>query len=169
MNETEYKRLLEESWRRKLTPGEENLLSAHLAAHPEAREEWAEEARLGQLLARLPEGPKVASNFTALVLQKAALDSASIERQKASKAEGISFWRLFRRWLPQTAVAGLVLCLALGYQEHQSTRRANMVRNVVELSEAVSSDPQFVEDFDSIRQMGNSPDKADTSLLNLMQ
>lgn len=169
MNETDYIRLREESWRRKLTPAEQGQLSTYLKSHPQAREDWLEEEQLGKLLARLPEAPKVASNFTAIVMEKIRLESAA-EARRGTQVAGMSIWALIRRWLPQTAIALMVLGLAgVGYHQRETSRKATLTQNVVEMSEAVSSDPQLLEDFESIRQMGNSQDKADTSLLAMMQ
>ena len=64
----QYEALREASWRRKLTPEEEQQLRLWLAAHPEAEAEWEAETALNEKLAALPEVP-VSSNFTARVLE----------------------------------------------------------------------------------------------------
>ena len=59
--------------RRPLRPAEQAQLEAWLAMHPEARADWAADAALSALLARLPEQP-APSNLTARIL-------AEIERE----------------------------------------------------------------------------------------
>ena len=50
MNDAEYQKLLEASWRRELTAGERALLEAGLVAQPDLRTAWQEETQLNALL-----------------------------------------------------------------------------------------------------------------------
>src|SRR5437868_14725535 len=99
-----YQRLLEISWRRKLTDAEAAELQACLAAHPEVQVEWADEANLNELLEALPVAP-VPSNFTSRVLRE-------LERQEAAEArvpqgKPWHFWNWRLRWLPRAGFAAI--------------------------------------------------------------
>ena len=54
MQDAEYQNLTETSWRRPLTAAERTRLRELLAAHPDWREPWNEDAALNGLLRRLP-------------------------------------------------------------------------------------------------------------------
>src|SRR5205809_534933 len=123
MNESDYNQLLEQSWRRKLTPAEEAELRAWLAPHPESRTDWESERHLTSLLGRLDNAP-VPSNFTARVLQAVERDGAV--RQAAPKRE----WFL-RSFLPRAAAAMVVAGAGvLTYQGHLTAKRAAIVQSV---------------------------------------
>src|SRR5437016_5668750 len=77
MNDTEFKQLIETSWRRTLSASDEARLQEHLARHPEAQTIWAEEAGLNAVLCRAV-APPVSSNFTSQVMQ-------AIEREERSQ------------------------------------------------------------------------------------
>src|SRR5437879_8108066 len=114
-----YRKLLEISWRRKLTESEAAELQAWLAAHPEIHAEWQEEAQLNELLEALPDAP-MPSNFTARVL-------AEVEREEKLQARaGGSSWRFWNwpfRWLPRAAFAAVVLGSGLlAYHQHVIAR-----------------------------------------------
>src|ERR1035441_868191 len=83
-----YNRLLELSWRRKLTDAEEAQLRALLESRPEAQADWDAEATLNAVLGRLPDAP-VPSNFTARVLQTVEREAAAELRQGERKWQ---FW-----------------------------------------------------------------------------
>jgi len=167
MNGQEFNQLREKLWRRPLTPAEEEAMRLHAASHPELPVELQAERALNQLLEKLPEGPKVSSNFTAQVLEAVRRETAIRERK--------SFFEWLGRpgiagWLPRAALGTLLICgISLGYSRHQASARAALARNVMELSAAVSADPQLVEDFEPIRQLGSSEPKADLELLALMK
>ena len=57
MNEFDYKLLLEESWRRRLTPAEEASVRAWLAQHPESKADWELESQVSAALEKLPDVP----------------------------------------------------------------------------------------------------------------
>src|SRR5215208_6972895 len=104
-----YNRLLELSWRRKLTEAEEAELRSWRAAHPEVQNDWELESSLTEGLAHLPEVP-VGSNFTARVL-------GQLEQERLAARRPSHSWmaRLMRiGWLPQTAVAAILLGVGLG-------------------------------------------------------
>jgi anti-sigma factor RsiW len=167
MNEQDYQELREQSWRRRLTQTEDAALRQYLAAHPDAQEDWLSEAELNGLLQQLPDAP-VASNFTARVVQAAQLEAASRQRSGWNWPA----WMSVGNWLPKGAVATLAvgLVLSLGYHQHQNNTRAALARNVVQISDAVSaSDPELMQDFEPIRQLGEAQPKADIELIALMK
>lgn len=148
MNEFDYKLLLEESWRRRLTPAEEASVRAWLAQHPESKVGWELESQVSAALEKLPNMP-VPSNFTARVLQ-------AVEREWPAprRSQNRTTW-LLRVLLPRAAVAAVILGAGvLTYREHTSTNRAELVQGVKAVA-AVSSlpSPEILQDFDTIRQM----------------
>jgi len=164
MNEFDYKLLLEESWRRRLTPAEEASVRAWLAQHPESKADWELEGELSRALDKLPNVP-VPSNFTARVL-------AAVERETAiapqRRVNGVA--RFVRRLLPRVAVAAAVVAVGvLTYQEHRTAKRAELVRGV-QVVAGVSSlpSPEILQDFDTIRQMPTTPGP-DPELIALMK
>ncbi|MDB6066981.1 MAG: hypothetical protein JWR26_3189 [Pedosphaera sp.] len=170
MNDPVYKQLRELSWRRKLTEAEEVELHKYLAEHPEAKEDWELEGELNHLLEQLPEAPAVASNFTARVLKAVEMETATQEREHV-RQRNLTSWRPAWSWLPKMAVACLVLGLgSLAYHQQELNNRRLMVKNVAEITDVVSaSDPEMIDDFESIRRLSDSPPKADTEMLALMK
>ena len=164
MNDSAYHRLREEHWRRKLTDAEETELRAYLTARPEAREDWEGDADLNLLLEQLPQAPLVASNFTSLVLQAVERDAAT-----GARVAGKSIWIFVQRWLPRAAVASVVLGVGVVmYERHELKARAEMARNVAEITEIVSaSNPELLKDFEPIRRLSDPEPKADVELLAL--
>lgn len=163
MNDPAYQRIHELSWRHKLTEAEAAELQSLLAAHPEAAAEWEAESALNRALEQLPEAPRVSSNFTALVLQ-------AVEREARVPARSVRRWSLWRL-LPRAAVACLVVGFGIaGWHQHEARERAIMARDVAQLGAAlVVSTPELTENFEPILRLSNSPQKADTELLALMQ
>jgi hypothetical protein len=161
-----YERLLELSWKRKLTPAEVEQLRALLAAHPESQIQWEAEMALSDALARLPEAP-VPTNFTARVLQASALAAAVESRQRQPVWHA---WFRPARWLPRAALAAVVMGSGLvAYRQVQVSRRNELVRSVAAVSEVSSMpSPKILEDFDAIRAMSPAP-AADEQLLTLLQ
>lgn len=153
-------KLRETAWRRRLTAAEESELAAWLEAHPEAREEWQLDLALTARLATLPDAP-VASNFTARVLQSVGQGRPGA---RPGKDRPWALWRL----LPRAAVALVVLAVGFfAYHERQMGRRAELARELAAASAlAAASDPQVVQDFNVILQMGRTP-VADEELLAL--
>ena len=95
------------SWRRKLSPEQDAELRAWLAAHPEARADWEEEAALTAGLERLADVP-VASNFTARVLQ--VVEREDVVREQEPKWHQ---WLRGAHWLPRAAFAAVVVGVGL--------------------------------------------------------
>src|SRR5205807_2255871 len=104
-----YERLLEISWRRKLTEAEAAELQAFLAGHPETQEEWADNANLNELLEiGLPAVP-VPSNFNSRVLRELERQEAVEARAGAAKGKRWHFWNWRLRSLPRAGFAAIVL------------------------------------------------------------
>lgn len=162
MNDPLYERLRETGWRRPLTPSEEAELSGWLAAHPEAQADWEAEQALNEVMERLPEAP-VSSNFTARVLQTVERESSATRKLRPSR------WTW--RWLaPRAALAALAICLGLfTYDRDQAARRADLARKVAVVSGvAAIQNPEVLQDFETIRRLGQTP-KPDEELLALLQ
>lgn len=162
MKDPAVQRIRELLWRRNLTEPETAELQALLATHPEAQADFDLESGLNHALDHLPEAPPVSGNFTALVLQ-------AVEREAKIRTRPDRRW--LPVWLPRFAAAVLTITLSLGiWHHHKMTERAAMARDVAELSAALAtSAPELTDNFDSIRRLGDSPPKADTELLALMQ
>jgi anti-sigma factor RsiW len=155
MNELEYKRLREISWRRKLTAEEEVRLQPYLVAHPEAQPEWEDEAALSQALEQLPNVP-LSSNFTAQVLQLVDLEEASAERRSKLTRD----WRWWiNHLIPRIALGVLTVSLgALGllqYQKHSFEERAQNAGAFSSQLEVASSrvPAEMWQDFEAIRRL----------------
>ena len=150
MNEIEFKNLIEQSWRRKLTPREGILLSDYLSSNAEARTQWEEEAGLSQLLGKLAETP-VSTNFTARVLQAVERDATPAQR------EGF-FQRPKFNWLPRIAMASAFVFAAIfSVQQYRSGQRTEMARDVAAVSQAANMPPQWLQDFDAINHLSQPP------------
>src|SRR5271168_4849514 len=126
MENQPYQEIKEAGWRRALKRDEEAALQKFLAAHPEAREAWGEEAALNRLLQRLPAAP-VSSNFTARVLQAV---------QSAPRRHSWRDWFAPAQWLPESlagrvAMSSLMVCLGLfSFHEYQVIHRARVAREL---------------------------------------
>jgi len=158
-----YQRLRETGWRRPLTEAEHAELRAWLAAHPEHQAEADADARLNQVLAKLPDAP-LPSNFTARVLQAIERDARSAG--PTANATAAPWWRTF---LPRMALAALVLAVGLvAYHRHQqSTQQRELTEAAKKLMLVAGSgplaDPMVLEDYEAIRQLS----QADEELLAL--
>lgn len=150
MNESEYNELRGAGWRRPLAPDEEARLQQHLAAHPDAQADWEEDLALNHLLAQTPDAP-LSSNFTARVLHAVELDSAAAGR---AREKAMARWWP-RHWLPRAAFASLVASLGLlGYRQHELNKRAELVRDAVEVSRLAAKLPnvELWQDFEAINR-----------------
>src|SRR4051812_29330043 len=105
MNDAALNRLIELSWRSKLTVAEEEEVGRLLAEHPDWSVFWQTESRLTRGLHELPD-VTVASNFTARVLQSIDLD----DRASVREADGLGGFlrRMQRRWLPRVAFGAVI-------------------------------------------------------------
>jgi anti-sigma factor RsiW len=160
-----YERLLELSWKRKLTEAESAELRAWLAAHPEAQARWEAETALNEALAGLPEAP-VPSNFTARVLQASARAAAAESRPRLPAWRGLL---LPARWLPRVGLAAIVLGSGvIAYHQAQASRRYEVAKSLVTMSDVPSlPSPKILEDYDAIRAMSSTP-AADEQLLDVL-
>jgi len=146
---------MERLWRGKLSAAER----ADLRARPELELE----ARLTEVLTRLPNVP-APSNFSARVM--AAID---LEEARSARSRGGPWhWR----WLlPRLAVTAALLLLATwGLQQHQTRlHRAEMARSLsVVASAQVVPNVEALKNFDAIQRMSQSG-RADTELLAALQ
>src|SRR5438046_1649096 len=107
MNDSEFNKLRETSWRRRLSADEELQAQSYLAAHPQAQAEWEEDLALTRHLQDLSDAP-VPSNFTSLVLQAVDADSPAPERPAPFHWSGV-----IQRWFARVALAGLAGLLAV--------------------------------------------------------
>jgi len=172
MNDPFYHKLLEISWRRKLTKSELAELRAWLAAHPDARSNWEGEAGLNALLGELGDAP-VASNFTARVLQAAERELAAGERPSTGWN-----WNWRRRFQKAAAFATVLLCASLGWLTYhraattQQVKLAQKAKSVATISEVSSlPDPEILQNFEAIRQLDSKPavDKSLFAVLSYLQ
>ena len=164
-NDPMYIRLLELSWRRRLTGPEEAELRAWLSAHPEAQADWDAEAGLNASLCQLPDAP-VPNNFTARVLQAVEREGAAESRGREKK------WLIWpwRRWLPRLGFA--VVIVGAGFVSYQKVDAANR-RKLAESVAVVSSlsslpSPDILKDFDAIQALTSTP-PPDEELLFVFQ
>src|SRR5262249_11017587 len=168
-NDPLYHHLLEQSWRGKLTPAEEQQLRSWLAAHPEGKVDWETEAALNELLGRLPAAP-MPSNFTARVLKAAELEARAGERQIASGR----IWTWRSRWLPRMAFASVLMAAGvISYHQGVIFRRANLAKSAAESVAVVSHvsslpSPEVLTNFDAIYALNGTP-PADEELLALLK
>ena len=175
-----YERLLQISWRRKLTEAEAAELQAWLAAHPDLRAQWADEANLNEFLEALPVAP-VPSNFTSRVLRE-------VERQEAAEArvEGKTwhFWNWRLPWLPRATFAAIVLGSGLlVYRQHKISQRyihelqiqqeqARLAGDLATLATVGGTMPsEVLTNYDAIRLMTsvNSKPRPDAEILRLLE
>jgi anti-sigma factor RsiW len=152
MNDLEYRKLLETSWRRPLTPEEQARLDQFLAEAPAARADWETETALSGVLDRLPE-PPVASNFTAQVMR-------AIESERARPSRPATAWPdwLGALW-PKMAWAAVALLLAVGvFQGYGVLNRARMARDLANIPVVPTVPPaDILQDFDAIQQLSQVP------------
>lgn len=160
MNDPIYNRLLETSWKRKLTAAEETELRAWLAEHPESQRDWDLESGISEALLQMPDVP-VASNFTSRVVAAVERDLAA-ETRRTTKAR-------FKWWLklaPSAALAGIMG--TAGFLAFQHFHQANVHKAMRTSAIAISSvPPEVLENFEAIRL--SAEPAADEKLLSLLQ
>jgi anti-sigma factor RsiW len=169
-----YQRLLEISWRRKLSDAEAAELQACLAAHPEVQAEWMDDANLNELLEALPVAP-VPSNFTSRVLQELERQEAA-EGQAAKGKPSWRFWDWRLRLLPRAGLAAIVLGSGLlVYHQHQlavKTEQITLGSDLATLAAAGGAMPsEVLTNYDAIRLMTavNAKPTADADILRLLE
>ncbi len=156
MNESEYQNLIEASWRRPLTPGEQAALDRWLAVHPERQQDWELNESLNDTLARLPDAP-LASNFTRQVM-------LAVEREQAAARRKPGLFESFTRWLrlpaPKLAWAlGLVAVGWIGLYQHRSGARHDLAKGIAVMANVTAiSNPNVLEDFDAIERTSAGED-----------
>ena len=165
MQNAEYQKLKEASWRRPLTAAERTRLREWLAVHPEAQASWDEEAALNGLLRRLPSAA-VSTNFTMRVVQ-------AVHRLPAQPA-----WRLRLEmfpwlpagWAPRAALAAAMVCSGLlSFHQYEALRRTKEAQAVISVSRlAALPSIDWLENFDTINRM-NKVKVADDELLTVLQ
>lgn len=160
MSQSEFDKLKEAGWRRKLTAEEEAALNEFLESHFEERLQWQDESGLNELLAALPDAP-VSSNFTAQVLNAVEREARAANRRSG---RGVLHWLRFN-WLPRIAAVILLVCGgAISLQQH---RRAEIARDVAAVSSVAAVPPQWLQDFDAINRLSQPP--IDNELLAALQ
>ena len=150
MDNQHYEEIKEAGWRRALKSDEEAALQKFLAAHPEARTAWGEEAALNRLLERLPAAP-VSSNFTARVM---------LAVQATPARSAWRDWFALEQWLPEglagrVAMCSMMVCLGLiSFRESQVIHRVRMARQLADVSRLAALPPmEWLKDFDTINKI----------------
>jgi hypothetical protein len=161
MSESEFNKLKETSWRRKLTPREEAALADFLAGHLEERLGWETELRLNQMLNGLPDAP-VSSNFTSQVLQ--AVEQDVLKTSRGSTRKSLAHWFRFN-WLPRIAIATFLF--GGGILSLQQYKRVQVAHDVAAVSSVAAIPPQWLQDFDAINRLSQPP--IDDELLAALQ
>lgn len=169
MNQDPLEQVLREKIsRRPLTPAEQAELDAWLAAHPEAQEEWRQDAALSAALARLPEKP-APSNLMARVLAELDREDLATAGARNTKTNwfGLGSWG----WVTRTAVVVAVLILGTVFYRHQQS--VAQVKNAQNLAAAVRTTPplppDLLENFDLISSLPPPFPGADMELLSVMK
>jgi hypothetical protein len=165
MNELEYNRLREISWRRKLSAEEEITLQSYLLAHPDLQADWDDDLALSHALDRLPNAP-LPSNFTAQVMLALDLEVAAEERKMRQNRD----WRWWlHQFLPKAALGLLTVSLGvLGMTQYRNHLREEMMHKTAEFSKVagVLPEAEMWQDFEAIRRLNTStPAASDDELL----
>lgn len=166
MNESLYHQLRETSWRRKLTPEEENQVQGWLAAHPDKQAEWEQEQILSEQLRHLANAP-LSSNFTSQVMQ--ALDTELARQERAGKSS-LTWLERLHKLVPRLAPVSLALVVAITAFVHyrKSDLQEKQVESVASFVTSVPDvpGPEILQDFDAIEKL---PAPTDEDLLAALQ
>lgn len=171
MNDTEFKQLIESSWRAKSNAADEARLHEHFALHPEARAAWAEETELTSLLSKVS-APAVSTNFTSLVMQRIDREE---QKHRSNPFEFLN--RHFFRFAIGRSVAFAVILLGVGvvtYQQYLVREREHVADSVARLSTAadipsLDNSAKIWRDFESINRMSKTSGEADLELLAALE
>jgi hypothetical protein len=166
MNDSEYRELVETSWRRVLTEEEQARLRGWVAAHPAVQADWEAETTLSQTLARLPDAP-VSSNFTAQVMQAIDReDAAAIHRGSLTNR----LMDMFRDRAPRVAWAVLLIgAVWIGIRQHEKTARHELAQGLAALvNVAAQPDPRVLQDMGAIQHLSQLPAREDDELLKVL-
>ena len=166
MNDSEYRELVEASWRRSLTHEEQSRLNAWLATHPNLQLDWETEAALNQTLAGLPEA-RVSSNFTARVMQAIDAEDLKASRQPSFRA---ALQALFRTRAPRLAWALLLVMLVwFGMHQHQKASREELATGLSALVHvAALPDPKALQDLDAVQHLSQLPPREEEELFKVL-
>ena len=160
--------LREKICRRPLTQAEQGQLDAWLAAHPEARADWAADAALNAALARLSEKP-APSNLTARVLAEIEREDLATAGARNTKTNffGLGSWG----WVTRTAVVVVLLGVGgLAYRHEQKVVKVKDAQNLAAAMRTTPSlPPELLEDFDLISSLPPPFPGADMELLSVMK
>ena len=160
--------LREKICRRPLTQAEQGQLDAWLAAHPEARADWAADAALNAALARLSEKP-APSNLTARVLAEIEREDLATAGARNTKTNffGLGSWG----WVTRTAVVVALLGLGVvAYRHQQTVRHVDNAHNLaVVVRTTPPLPPELLENFDLITSLPSPYPGADMELLSVMK
>lgn len=166
MNDIEFQKLMEASWRRNLSASEQAALNNYLATHTDRRALWDEEIGLSDALAKLPD-VSVSTNFTSRVLQ--AVESDIAEKSRSQRRLS---WLKFN-WLPRAAVVALFVCGGfISVREYRTAKwtemaRTEIARDVATVSSAATFPQEWLQDFDAINRLSQPP--VDDELLAALQ
>jgi len=166
MDDSDYQRIKELSWKRKLDCQEQQQLDDLLSATPEKRQDWNEEHALNGLLKGLNNVP-VSSNFTARVLQAAQRTTPGQEKKRFRFA----FSQWFRLgWAPACITAMLLASFGLfSVHQNQISERSQLAKNIVAVSRvAAISEMDWLKDFDTIDRL-SKVQVADNDLLEALE
>lgn len=165
MDDSDYERIKELSWKRKLDSQEQQQLDDLLSENPERKLDWKDEHVLNQLLKGLSDVP-ISSNFTSRVLQTA-------QRTQSTPTRRFHFalpqW--FRiGWAPTGIAAMLLLSLGLfSVHQHQVSERSQFARSIVSVSRiAAIPEMDWLGDFETIERM-SKVQVADSDLLEALE
>ena len=161
MNEIEFEKLRETSWRRNLTADEAAAVRSYLAMNPAARAGWEEESSLNEFLGQVPDVP-VSSNFTARVLQAV---EGEISRS-APRPRGVFGW-VKLRWPRIAAASAMAFVIAFSAFQYRELKREQMARDIVAMSQAAKVPQEWLQDFEVINRLSQPP--VDEELLAALQ
>jgi anti-sigma factor RsiW len=176
MNNPVHDELIRLSLKRELTEEDRARVDAALAAHPELREQWENDAVLGRMLRQLPDAP-VSSNFTARVL-----DAIDLDARRDARAQRKPGWRDHLRALQPRLGWGVGLAALIAFGTHQyrmqqagraqaEIEQAQLVYDIRNLSQdfAALPGPEVFRDFEAINQFRQVSAGNDDELLKVLR
>jgi anti-sigma factor RsiW len=155
MKRNDFERLVQASWRRALTPAEQQELADWLEAHPESRPEWAEEVTLNRTLAALPDAP-LSPGFTTRAVSAAARLGTQERRSVFAWPGRLPAMGGLGRWAT-VGVAALALAVgAVVYERRQAHQR--MAESLAAMS-VLAELPNFeaLADFEVVLHLPTGP------------
>lgn len=165
MNDAEFQALKLEAQRRPPTPGEQAQLQRFFATHPDAREDWEEDAALTRVLRDLPEAT-LSSNFTALVLN--AVEREAGQRTPSHRWPG---WLRLWTWRPRARMATVLVVMALcvlTYHQYRASARAELAESVAVVSSVAALPSDVLQNVDAI-SLATPGVEVDVELLMALQ